>query len=286
MKNASLSDILKLHRDKKLCGVFNLSNSDYHAAPGLSKSALDNINVSPAHYKWRLANPLKLSESLIFGSAYHCLALEPEKFDSEFYVTKTQPREPELDSKGRSPLSDGNLQKITNMIIVLKADLDCQRFLTGHKEIAFFATHPETGILVKTKLDLILPNGIIVDLKTAKDVTDEGLSKAMAERRYHVQGAFALDVVRWAQEQAQDDFGLKTPDTFVLCSQAKTDNFEIDREHILPESIVVGEAEYLANLNTYAECNRSGEWPGVKSKGMPGRNLPIWYMQRVMNKEG
>lgn len=286
MRHATLKDLLMLHEKHELHGAFIVSNDDYHAAPGLSKSALDNINQSPAYYKWRLQKPLKLSEALIFGSAYHCKMLEPHIFDEQFYVTKTQPREPELDAKGRSPIAERHLETIEGMRTVFNADKDCQKFMTGFKEISFFATHPDTGILVKTKLDIILANGIIVDLKTCSDVSDDSLCKSMAERRYHVQGAFAMDVVRWAQEQAGTDFGIKTPDTFILCSQSKFDNYEIDIQPVLPESIVVGESEYLANLNRYAECNRSGEWPGVKDAGMKGRNLPIWYMQRVMNKEG
>lgn len=283
----NLKGIMELHSQGKLHGAFNISNADYHAAPGLSKSALDLININPEYYQLSLKDPdSPLKESLIFGSAYHCKLLEPEKFNELFYLTKTQPREAEYDSSGRMPLAERHLETIEKMRTVFMADQELAGYLNGYKEISFFATHPDTGILIKAKLDIVLKSGVIIDLKTCNDISDEKLSSTMAEYRYHVQASFGLSVVNLAKDQANDDFGIQNADAFVLCSQSKGKFHQIDREPVLEESILTGTAEYTNNLNTYAECVKNNEWPGTKSKVVKGRNLPFWYIQKIMNKEG
>src|SRR5574344_1079999 len=50
----------------------------------ISVSGLKKIKVSPAHYKE--AEKVEPTEAMIFGSAYHCFILEPERFENEYYI--------------------------------------------------------------------------------------------------------------------------------------------------------------------------------------------------------
>ncbi len=59
---------------------------EYHAGPGVSKSDLDLIARSPAHYRAQKAAPREATPAMIIGSAFHTATLEPEKFDLEFAV--------------------------------------------------------------------------------------------------------------------------------------------------------------------------------------------------------
>ena len=64
-------------------GIYpNISNEDYHASEGISKSGLDMINKSPASYIWQKSAPTDDSKTgpLDFGTAFHCLLLEPDEF--------------------------------------------------------------------------------------------------------------------------------------------------------------------------------------------------------------
>ncbi len=59
---------------------FDISNEDYHAGDGVSKSQLDMVAKNPALLKWVKAAPEdeEKKSALDMGTALHCLLLEPE----------------------------------------------------------------------------------------------------------------------------------------------------------------------------------------------------------------
>ena len=68
-------------------GVIDMSNDDYHAAPGVSKSHLDLMaQKSPLHYWHRYLNPNREpSEKTTFmkrGTATHIAILQPDQFEN------------------------------------------------------------------------------------------------------------------------------------------------------------------------------------------------------------
>ncbi|VFS64078.1 Exodeoxyribonuclease 8 [Kluyvera cryocrescens] len=67
---------------------FDISNEDYHAGDGVSKSQLDMVAMSPALLKWQKAAPVDTEKlkALDMGTALHCLLLEPDEFDKRFIV--------------------------------------------------------------------------------------------------------------------------------------------------------------------------------------------------------
>ena len=66
-------------------GIYlNIENEAYHRGTGISKSALDKISRSPAHYKSSLEAPAKPTDSMILGSAVHAAILEPDLFASKY----------------------------------------------------------------------------------------------------------------------------------------------------------------------------------------------------------
>ena len=64
----------------------DLSNEEYHAGPGVSKSDLDLIARSPAHYVAAKELGRKVTPAMITGSMFHTLVLEPESFLLEYAV--------------------------------------------------------------------------------------------------------------------------------------------------------------------------------------------------------
>lgn len=70
---------------------FDISNEDYHAGNGVSKSQLDMVALSPALLQWQKSAPVDTEKlkALDMGTALHCLLLEPEEFDKRFIVAPT-----------------------------------------------------------------------------------------------------------------------------------------------------------------------------------------------------
>lgn len=70
-------------------GIYDsISNADYHGGPGISKSGLDLIAKSPAHYFQAInaANDNEPTDAQAFGTAFHALLLEPEEFKKTYMV--------------------------------------------------------------------------------------------------------------------------------------------------------------------------------------------------------
>ena len=64
--------------------IENMSNADYHAHSAISKSGLDLIEKSPAHFFYAEREKTK---EMVIGSAFHDLVLLPETFN-ELYIIK------------------------------------------------------------------------------------------------------------------------------------------------------------------------------------------------------
>jgi exodeoxyribonuclease VIII len=68
-------------------GIYaDLSNADYHAGEGISKSGLDLINANPATYRYVKDNQEERVETpdMRIGTALHAAVLEPDLFVTEF----------------------------------------------------------------------------------------------------------------------------------------------------------------------------------------------------------
>lgn len=282
LPKTTLAQVLELHRSKKLVGVFNLSNDDYHASPGVSKSTLDNIAVSPKYFQWTLKNQKKQTKPMLFGAAYHCLILEAHLYASLFYETKTQPNEPEMDAQDRWPISAANFKTLSAMREEFQRDEIAMKSIDGHRELSFFWTDRETGIQCKCKLDIVLLHGIIVDLKTSEDAAQDEFSKTMMNYRYEVQAAWGLDGVRLSLEQSGQDLGIQMPDTFMFSVQEKLEPYDIGFHKIGPNSLVKGEELYRRDLETYARCVTDGIWPGKTKGKIMETECPIWHLTRIV----
>jgi len=75
-------------------GVYGeISNSDYHSGPGISKSGLDLIRRSPAHYQYAISadNDNQPTPAQQIGTAFHTLLLEPHLFDEQYALPCEMP---------------------------------------------------------------------------------------------------------------------------------------------------------------------------------------------------
>ena len=51
--------------------ISNMSNADYHGHSAVSKTQLDQLAKSPAHYKHARESETESTQAMIFGSAFH-----------------------------------------------------------------------------------------------------------------------------------------------------------------------------------------------------------------------
>ncbi len=257
---------------------YGISNENYHAGPGVSKSQLDDIANTPALYLWRKNAPVDTTKTktLDLGTAFHCRVLEPEEFSNRFIVAPEFNRRTtagkeeekaflmECASTGKTVITAEEGRKIELMYQSVMA-LPLGQWLVesaGHAESSIYWEDPETGILCRCRPDKIIPEfHWIMDVKTTADI--QRFKTAYYDYRYHVQDAFYSDGYE-AQFGVLPTFVFLVASTTVECGRYPVEIFMMGEEAKL-----AGQQEYHRNLRTLADCLNTDEWPAIKTLSLP-----------------
>lgn len=254
------------------CLVTGMPNDAYHSGPGISKSGLDLIARSPAHYAYRTAS--EPTRAMVIGSATHAAILEPAEFDKQYMLLRdVTDRRSSVYKQAAEQFGADNVLTGTEADAVIgmresvRLNISAVELLdaSGYVEIAAFATDPVTGVLVKCKFDKLLADLRSVDLKTTQDLRD--FAKSVANYRYHVQQAYYSDVFAWAT-------GLHLESFDFLAVEKDAPNasriFRLDTP-----SVDYGRKLYRQALDLYAECLQRNDWP-MPDGGLEYITLPNW----------
>ena len=248
---------------------------NYHAdTTHVSKSGLDKINQSPAHYFYHYLDPDSEKEddthAQIFGDAFHCAVLETHLFTTRFYVAPYKVDRRTKDgketfaawkeaAKGKKIISRDDYQTILKMRASIHANPICNElFKTGIREKVFTFKDPLFGVNCKIKPDWIYGEKfLMVDLKSCLDASPNGFRRSMIKFRYYVQNAFYSD--GFLESTGQHSSG------FVFVAVEKNPPYNLGLYRLDQEDIEVGRSEYISNLEIYKRCLESGHWPGYEA---------------------
>jgi PDDEXK-like uncharacterized protein DUF3799 len=261
-----------------------MSAEQYHALDLCSNSACNVIaQQSPAHLRYERANPKPPTPAMIEGSALHCLVLEPATFEERYVVTGqceavkrdgercehpgihrvggewrcgTHSKSAERAAAGRVILTGQQYDDARRMRDSIYAHPEVGEAMRAPRrvEVANIWRDPETGILIKNLWDApFIESRIMFDLKTAVDASTAGMQRACNERAYHTQCAMYLDGAR--------ESGVLF-DRFVFVVVEKCEPFACRTLEASDGFIEWGRREYRERVNVYAQCEKSGVWPG------------------------
>lgn len=261
-------------------GFFNLTNEAYHRGPGafaVSKSALVVCDISFRRYKYHLDHPEEVD---IFdkthmkfhrGTAVHTRLLEPHLYKKEVTVWRHPVKTGVLWDNFKTVAIEKNLTPImeSDQIIVdgIYESLHSGEYETARKilehpdnfiEKSGFWKDPETGLWLKTRPDIINHLKVTWDVKTYNQATFKPTLEKWSDHafnlKYHWQAAMALDGVTQITDIKHQYFG------HIIC---ETDPpYDIALFMFTDDAINIGRMEYQKVLWDYAECLKSGYWPG------------------------
>ena len=146
------------------------------------------------------------------------------------------------------------------------------------KEISVFAIDPETGALCKCRFDYLSYDFEAIDVKKTQDARPDAFSKSITNYRYHVQAAFYSDVFFWCTGQQLKSF------EFLAIEEKAPHGKKMYK--LGDESIMIGAETYRKNLNTYAECKHSGNWPAYECDHTEEIDLPYWAFNKFEEENG
>ena len=251
-------------------GIYpNLSNDDYHAAPGISNSGLSIIaERTPAHYLASLSQPRNPTPAMQAGTRLHSACLEPElftqcyavapKFDMRTNVGKADSAQWYADNPNRTAISADEYSQSMFIADILHANAFVRELLrSGHNERSVFAKDPQTGVLVKCRPDsdtTITGRRVLSDLKTTERASTEDFMWSAYRYGYHRQAPFYLDVCEWEGSEPK-------PEDFFFIAVEKEAPYGFIVYEAAPRFLSRGRDAYRTALNTYAECLAADTWP-------------------------
>lgn len=261
--------------DKQLHGFYeDMPNDVYHSSEGVSKSGLDLIDRSPAHYKY--PKERKSTRNMEIGTAIHAAILEPIRFDEEYCIVDCDTRQKkEYKDAAKIHTPELTLTKAESMNILgmresVENNLEAMQFLRaeGKAELSAFATDPETGVILRARYDWITNDGIVVDVKKTQDLRKFG--RSVSDYRYHVQEAVYRHVYKLITGEDLQAF-------YFLAVEEESPHS--NKMFLLDDlSLEIGEHYFRKNLRQYAECINSGNWPHQDLESLI--ELPNWEVSK------
>lgn len=266
------------YEDKVLTKVVpasEMTNEQYHAAGGVSHSALNLFRRSrwefAARYimRWMIN---KRTPSMLLGTLVHAWVLEPQTFWSRYAVAPDCDRRTKEGKQTWAEFcaSAGDREVIDRDTMNLAMEIGGRCYdneFTSEilkqesvRESSHFWRCPDTGLLCKCRPDLYLPeSNMIVDFKTCQDATPNGFVKSVETYGYHRQAAWYA----WGFEVLTG----RRPD-FVFIAAQTSEPYEIGHYELDEEFLQIGVEQNRIALEQLADCVRRNSFTSKHQQGI------------------
>ncbi len=256
--------------------IVDISNEEYHASEGYSKSALMLFKQSPIkfYYEYVLDNKEeKQSDDMLLGTLVHTMTLEPENIAQ--YIPR--PKINRQTKAGKEEFAKFNEYATENKLTAIdievyeqaKAMSDCVLSNSIAKSIIDKAAKEKslywfdelTGLTFKSRPDL-LDAKISGDLKTCRDITNIGFSRACVDHGYYLQAAMC----KLAMQANDLDF-----ERFVFICVSKSEPYQVVNFVLDEQAIEYGINQFKWWSMKLAEELEKNDWlrPRVETLSVP-----------------
>lgn len=256
----------------------DVPEQEYRRAPGVAKSTLDWLAISPALVEWNARSPRDEEQdaAVDLGNAFEQALLEPERYAANYAVAPQVDRRTkqgkadweafmeECEAYGRTPLTRDQGRQVDFMVRSTWAHPMARRVLMADRLVqpSYWAYDDATGLLCKCRPDIMLAeNPLVADVKTSGQI--ERFGNSVADLRYHVQDAYYGDLVT-------PYYGTRPAFVFIVVSSSLAmSRYPVRVFELTPEDREAGRAEYRRDLDTYVERVERGNWSDVETLTRP-----------------
>lgn len=260
----------------------------YHAIHAMSAGGLKRMAQSPAHFYGMQLDPNRPTggeptPAMKNGTLVHVALFEPDQVGARYIVKpagmnfSTKDGKAWKEANGDREIVDGeDMSRALSQAAAVRALPDVAALLAdGRGEVSAFWIDELTGEHCKCRPDWVSPAGdgvILVDGKTCMDASPEGFSRAIWNLDYHLQAAWYSDGYELATGKKVHGFVFAAVESSWPHAAAA---------YILDDDVLErARAKYRVLLNRYAECKRTGVWPGYASDIQP-ITLPKWALKEI-----
>ena len=259
---------------------------EYHKSIATSKSQLDQLAKSPAHYLASLTTQRKETPAMRIGSLFHGLVLEPERV--KIAVAPVCDKRTEdgkatweafcAENIGAEIVTAEEGEMLTGMVASVRAHPAASALLSGPgiAEGSAYWVDEYSGELCRCRPDFYRQDlGIIVDLKSTEDASPKEFARSIAKYRYQVQSAFYQDGL----EAATGDY-IKG---FLFVAVEKKAPYAVAVYQLDMQGVEAGRIAYRDNLIALADCKASGKFPAYSDR-VETISLPAWAAKEAFNE--
>ena len=284
------------HRQPAIGAHVDMDAADYHALKYCSASNLKAFRRTPLHAWEQMHGPRKESTpAMRFGTAVHHAVLEPRIFRDRYSVADqccaTTGKGSRCSNLGRVMHHGGKWYCGTHdpkngleaaVAVLAPDDFDKALRIADavlkhpaaaavmamkiHTEFTRIWRDSATDVLSKGRMDLVCEQGIIGDLKTTEDASREAFERSIFDYGYWIQAPWYIDAMGACD--------------FVVIAVEKEAPFAVAVYRILDDVIDLGREEIARLMPRWAECERSGKWPGYSTEP-EDVGIPAWAEKRL-----
>lgn len=283
-----------------------MPSEQYHRIAAMSAGGLKRMRMSPAHFYGAQLDPQRPTggeptPAMKAGTLFHVALFEPGELASRYAVLPPNaPSRPTARQRGAKKPSAETLDAIdwwldfetTNPGVEIidadalakaktqarnvRANADIAALMSdGLAEASAFWHDPLTGELCKCRPDWTSPAGdgvVLVDGKSCPDASPEGFGRTAWNMGYLHTAAWYIDGYEAATGQKVHGY---------VFAAVEHDWPHVAAPYMVPDDVLeLARAENRRLLNLYAECKRTGNWPGY-SAGISLLTLPVWAQRQL-----
>lgn len=238
----------------------------YHRDPvpggSLSSSGARRLlETCPAKFDYERRHPRTATKTFDVGHAAHQMVLGtgPELkvvAGARWDTNDAKAEVASIRERGGIPLKQADMDAVKAMADAILADpLAAALFSDGKPEQSLFWIDDRTGIWRRVRTDWLRDNAI-VDLKTCESADEDHVTKAITRYGYHAQADYYREAARAL------DLG-DLPFLFVFVEKAPPHLIHV----VQVDADALAAGRHLNNraIDLFAQCQRTGEWPGYAS---------------------
>lgn len=268
-------------------GIYYITNEQYHAASGVSRSRLMLLDKSPYHFWYEVmsgeAEIKEATPAMNIGSAFHTMLLEPELFEREYIVMPQIDRRTKQGKEDYQAFVDGSTGKIVLTAEQFEKVSKMAELVNRHEivttlldeavfEQSIFWTDKETNIQFKARPD-IWSAKMIVDLKTTADASMYKIQRSALEYSYFLQAGMCYEGCKAIG---------KPFEMFTILAVEKEPPYVPSVFILTDDALQYGIDQFMNYKKKLYECLSTDKWPGYPVQELA---VPQYAQNQLQDEE-
>ncbi|BDZ40790.1 hypothetical protein GCM10025865_00890 [Paraoerskovia sediminicola] len=257
----------------------DIAETVYHSLPGLSSTGIKTMLDSPARYQWSLTHRTEkttfdvghAAHAKILGVGLGVIAYPDEHLTPSGNVSTkaaTTAWASEQRAAGLVPVAPAQIAAVDAMAEAVLAHDEARPLLeNGTPEVSPIWHDPDTGVLCRGRIDYLHDGPTAVDLKTCRDANPRKFDRVASAYGYAEQAVHYTNGITATRGDTDVKF------LHVLVESAAPHMVSV--VELDPMFLMIAADRVRQAIDLYAECQRTGEWPGYS--GITPVGAPGWY---------